>query len=99
MSMITVGIRDLKENLSRYLRSVKSGERIIVTDRKKEVAILIPYAVERDEEKILRSVQRGVAYWTGGKPEGTVSRVTSRRKKVSDAVLEDRTGYKRRHDS
>jgi len=89
--MITVGIRDLKENLSRYLRSVRSGERVVVTDRNKEVAILIPYAAETDEEKILRSVERGVAYWTGGKPEGTASPIVSKGKRVSDAVLEDRS--------
>jgi prevent-host-death family protein len=90
MNMKTVGVRDLKEHLSRYLKMVKSGERIIVTDRQKEVALLIPYGMETDEEKLLRSVQRGVAYWTGGKPKGMVHLVVSRGKKVSDAVLEDR---------
>lgn len=88
--MKTVGVRDLKEHLSGYLKRVKSGERIIVTDRKKEVALLIPYGLETDEEKVLRSVQRGVAYWAGGKPKGMVPLVVSRGKKVSDAVLEDR---------
>jgi len=89
--MIRVGIRDLKEHLSRYLETVKSGQKIIVTDRKKEVAVLVPYGMETDEEKVLRSVQRGVAYWTGGKPEGALRLIASRGKRVSDAVLEDRS--------
>lgn len=37
-----VGIRDLKNNLSRHLERVKSGETITVTDRGKPVAKLEP---------------------------------------------------------
>jgi prevent-host-death family protein len=88
--MKTVGVRQLKEHLSRYLKRVKSGESIIVTDRKKEVAVLVPYGMETDEEKVLRSIQQGVAYWAGGKPKGMMPLIVSRGKKVSDAVLEDR---------
>ena len=88
--MKTVGVRQLKEHLSRYLKRVKSGESIIVTDRKKEVAVLVPYGMETDEEKVLRSIQQGIAYWAGGKPKGMMPLVVSRGKKVSDAVLEDR---------
>ncbi len=83
-------MRQLKEHLSRYLKRVKSGESIIVTDRKKEVAVLVPYGMETDEEKVLRSIQRGVAYWAGGKPKGMMPLIASRGEKVSDAVLEDR---------
>ena len=90
--MATVGIRGLKENLSHYLRRVKEGERIIVTERKKEVAILIPYAAETEEEKVLRCVERGVVYWTGGKSTGSVYPLMSKGNKVSEAVLEDRNG-------
>ena len=88
--MKTVGVRQLRKHLSRYLKKLKSGERIIVTDRKKEVAVLVPYGMETDEEKVLRSIQRGVVYWTGGKPEGMMPLIASGGKKVSDAVLEDR---------
>jgi prevent-host-death family protein len=88
--MKTVGVRQLKEHLSRYLKRVKSGESIIVTDRKKEVAVLVPYGMETDEEKVLRSIQHGIAYWAGGKPKGMMPLIVSRGKKVSNAVLEDR---------
>ena len=88
--METVGVRELKENLSRYLKKVKSGERIVVTDRKKEVALLIPIASTTEEEKILQLIQRGGAYWNGGKPKGMLPRIISKGKKVSKAVLEDR---------
>jgi len=86
----TVGIRELKENLSRYLQRVKSGERIVVTHRKKEVALLVPIARKTEEEKILELIQQGVAYWAGGKPTGMPSPIISRGKRVSEAVIEDR---------
>lgn len=38
--MITVGIRDLKNRLSEYLRLVRAGEDVLVTDRGEVVAEL-----------------------------------------------------------
>jgi prevent-host-death family protein len=40
--MISVGIRELKNNLSRYVRQVAAGECIAVTDRGRVVAELLP---------------------------------------------------------
>jgi len=88
--METVGIKELKNNLSRYLKKVKSGERIIITDRKKEVALITPLIKELVEEEILRLIQIGAANWSGGKPEGMSKRIISRGKSVSAAVIQDR---------
>ncbi len=88
--METVGVKELKNNLSRYLRKVKSGERIIFTDRKKEVALMAPLIKEPVEEEILRLVQSRAANWAGGKPAGLSKRIILRGKSVSDAVLQDR---------
>ncbi len=89
--MKTVGIRELKENLSQYMKKIKSGETIIVTERKKEVAIIVPYSIGIDEEeKVLQLIQRGVIHWSWGKPMGMPSRIPSIAKNVSDAVLEER---------
>lgn len=38
----TVGIAELRQNLSRYLRRVQNGERLVVTDRNRPVAELGP---------------------------------------------------------
>jgi prevent-host-death family protein len=38
----TVGVRELRQNLSIYLERVKKGEALTVTDRGEEVAILRP---------------------------------------------------------
>jgi prevent-host-death family protein len=37
-----VGVRELRQNMSRYLRRVASGERLEVTERGKAVAVLAP---------------------------------------------------------
>jgi len=40
----TVGVGELRQNLSRYLRRVERGERLVVTDRNRPVAELGPPA-------------------------------------------------------
>jgi prevent-host-death family protein len=40
--MNQVGVRELRQNLSRYLREVKEGETFAVTERGREVARLTP---------------------------------------------------------
>jgi prevent-host-death family protein len=42
MYMNTVGVAQLRQNLSRYLRRVERGERLVVTDRNRPVAELGP---------------------------------------------------------
>jgi antitoxin (DNA-binding transcriptional repressor) of toxin-antitoxin stability system len=39
--MITAGIKEVKNNLSRYLARVKMGEEILITDRGKPVARIV----------------------------------------------------------
>ncbi|HYP56317.1 MAG TPA: type II toxin-antitoxin system prevent-host-death family antitoxin [Solirubrobacterales bacterium] len=40
--MDRVGVRELRQNLSRYLAEVKEGETFVVTERGREVARLSP---------------------------------------------------------
>lgn len=44
-----VGVRELRQNLSVYLRRVAKGERFVVTDRREPVAELVPLAGEDDD--------------------------------------------------
>jgi len=39
--MITVGIKEIKNNLSRYLARVKNGEEVQITERGKPIARII----------------------------------------------------------
>ena len=43
--MNRVGVRELRQNLSRYLTDVKKGESFVVTERGREVARLTPSGV------------------------------------------------------
>ena len=88
--METVGIRELKRNLSAYLRSVKAGKKVVITDRKKEIAVIVPFREADGQEKILQLVRQGVADWSGEKPRGMSARIKSKGKSVSAAVIEDR---------
>lgn len=42
MSRTTVGIREAKANLSRYLKSIRQGHEIIITDRGRPVGKIVP---------------------------------------------------------
>lgn len=88
--MKTVDIRKLKSNLSQYLRSVKGGKKVVITDRKKEIAVIVPFRNIDDQGKILQLVREGVADWSGEKPRGMSARISSKGKTVSEAVVEDR---------
>ncbi len=43
-----VSVRDLRQHLSRYLRRVEQGERLVVTERRRPVAMLAPLPEEED---------------------------------------------------
>ena len=65
----SVGIRELKANLSRYLTLVKEGREIIaITDRGKVVAEIHP--VESNVEMRMKELQAlGSLSWNGKKPQ------------------------------
>jgi prevent-host-death family protein len=44
---VETGIRELKDNLSRYIRRIEAGERVVVTAHGRVVAELVPPAAER----------------------------------------------------
>ena len=64
---MSVGIAELRQNLSQYLRRVEQGERLLVTDRNRPVAELGPppstgAALDRliAEGRVSRPVRRGL---------------------------------------
>ena len=48
--MRAVNIADLKNNLSRYLNEVRAGSEVVVKDRNKPIARIVPLTVEGDDE-------------------------------------------------
>lgn len=55
-------MRELKNSLSRYLRRVKAGESIVVTDRGVPVARIVPAGIPED---IARLMAEGRVTWSG----------------------------------
>jgi prevent-host-death family protein len=54
-----VGIRELRQDLSRYLRRVRSGERLIVTERREPIAVIEPWV--DDTDPLERLIAQGLA--------------------------------------
>ena len=46
--MHTVGFRELKAHLSRHLKRVRSGTRLVVTERERAIASIQPIPTGRD---------------------------------------------------
>jgi prevent-host-death family protein len=89
--MDTVGIRELKASLSRHLKRVRSGARLVVTERGRSIAVISPVDAPADVDWAHQLVLQGRAHWIGGKPSGGRRPVpVSRGRTVSAAVLEDR---------
>lgn len=49
-----VGIRELRADLSRWIERVRGGEEIVVTDRGKAVARIVPIKGERRIDRLIR---------------------------------------------
>ena len=88
--MSSVGVRDLRDNLSEYLRRVREGELLVITDRGKPIGEMGPAGGGRNAERARALVRRGVAGWSGGKPKGLRRAPRPLGGLVSDAVIEDR---------
>lgn len=91
--MISVGIKDLKNQLSRYLSFVKQGEDVLITDRGKAVARII---AENSQTASLRNalqpliIQGLIALPTDCLQRDIPDPIEVAGKPVSEMVLEDR---------
>jgi prevent-host-death family protein len=79
-SRVEVGVRDLKNNLSRYLDRVRNGDEVTVTERGRPIARLVPLdaATDRLSELVAAGLVRAPVSERRDVPErvkasGTVS--------------------------
>ena len=89
-ALTKVGVRELRDHLSDYLRRVRDGERILITDRGKPIGELSPAEGRETVEQAFQLVRQGLARWNGGKPKGLLRAPRSSGGLVSTAVIEDR---------
>jgi prevent-host-death family protein len=85
-----VGVRELKARLSKYLREVKKGRTVLITEHGKPVGRLMPAAATL-EARLQAMVDAGLAEWDGKKlpPARPVARVREGFS-VADLLIEDR---------
>jgi len=90
MSELSIGVRQLKSRLSEYLRQVKAGRTIIITERGQPVGRIVPAAQSRDE-KIQAMIDAGLLSWSGKKWNPPKPKVRVRGKTtIADLVIENR---------
>lgn len=86
-TLMDVGIRNLRADLSRYVERVKQGEEIVVTEHGRPVARLVPMNGERKIDRLIREgVVTPARSRTGWLPEKLIPVKGS----VSEIVIEQR---------
>lgn len=86
----SVGVKELKTNISRYLRQVKAGIPVTITEHGKPIGQIVPIQNNPDN-RILELIAKGYAEWGGQKmadrePVG----YNTGTKQLSDLIEEDR---------
>ncbi len=92
--MSTVGVRDLKNGLTRYLRQTKRGEEIVVTERGRPVAVIQPIRgvtkSEKLETRLAALAAEGLLILPTRKRLSRIRMVSVKGPSVSQTVLEAR---------
>ena len=91
--MIQVGVKDLKNHLSRYLKKAHAGETIRVTVRGEVIAVVTGIALQTSPLlKTLHNLIDGERYhWNGRKPRGFSKRPPlTPGPTLADLIMEDR---------
>lgn len=88
--MVTVGVRELKARLSLYLKRVGRGERVMITDRGRPVALISPAPARAEDERIDAMLRDGTARWDGTTPRGAARPPRIVGPSVGNVVTEDR---------
>jgi len=86
---MNAAVRDLKTHLSAYLRRVKDGEQVIITDHGEPCALIQPFP-PRNEEAQLRMLMGNPNISWKGKPLVLPDAVAIGGKSLAETVLEDR---------
>lgn len=93
-----ISIRELKNQLSKYLRKVAAGDEVVITSHNRPVARLTRVQAVSEEkptrQELLRRLKTmpGVYIAKGGKPKGARRpiRIRPGEKTLADIVLEER---------
>ena len=81
-----VGVRELRNNLSRYLDRVSGGEEVVVTDRGHAIARVLPLGTERILDRL---IAQGVVS-PAQRPKRPAGKPIKSKRAVSDLVAAQR---------
>ncbi len=92
--MSTVGIKELKNRLTQYLRRTKNGQEVVVTERGKPIALIKPIqSVERTaslEARLASLAAEGLVTLPTQKPLKKLRLIKTSGPAISKTILEDR---------
>jgi len=91
METTEVGVRELKASLSAHLARVKGGETIVVTERGRPVARLVPMERPGVPPDLAALIAAGRVTWSGQRlPSMTPLPIMPGNKTIAEMVSEDR---------
>lgn len=82
-----VGIRDLRNHLSKYLAGVTQGDELVVTDHGQAVARILPVEVPRPIDRL---VEEGLVHRSSGGLRSRPIRRIKTKQPISGLVAEQR---------
>ncbi len=88
MSELRIGTRELRNKLSAYLRRIKNGETIIVTEHGKPIGQIIP--IEASLQERMKALQAaGFLEWSGKKLEPRQPTIVNRGPKPASELISE----------
>ena len=90
MNVATIGIRELRDALSRHLSDVRRGEEIVVTDHGRPIARIVPFTRESGIEALARA---GLATMPAGPRRTDFTAPIATDGLVSDLIAESSGRY------
>lgn len=92
--MSTVGVRELKNHLTKFLRLTKLGEEVVVTERGKPIAVLQPIQTLKEpasrEAKLARMAAKGLIVLPKLGFLKKVRPIKVRGAPISESIIEER---------
>ena len=91
--MIHVGVKELKNHLSQYLKKAHAGETIRVTDRGEVIAVVTGVAPQTSPllHRLQHLIDGERYHWNGRKPQGLPRKPTlTPGPTLADLIAEDR---------
>ena len=89
--MKVISVLEFRAQLSKYLRRVRAGESLVLTEEGQSIAVIKPVNVPPDFDWAHQLVIEGRAHWNGCKPPAVVNPVSLKGSmRASSVILKDR---------